>query len=186
MKHLRKLNEKYSNGNYKHVFECPICLNEKITQLSNGKRDKTCGCVLTPVNTITEKKRRLYECWANMKTRCKNPNYKKSHRYNRRGIKLYQEWERFIPFQEWALKNGYKDNLTIDRIDNDGDYCPENCRWVSNKENHRNSSQVKINIDKANDIRILYKKGVSTFELSKVYLISQTQIYNIIRDKQWV
>jgi len=74
---------------------------------------------------------RIYNIWRGMKQRC---NYKKGHYYKYyggRGIKFCDEWEEFLPFYEWAMANGYSDDLTLDRIDVDGNYCPENCRFVS-------------------------------------------------------
>ena len=92
-------------------------------------------------------KNRLYRIWADMKRRCKNsdrPNYKN---YGGKGIRVCQEWENsFDSFREWALNNGYSDDLSIDRIDNDGNYEPSNCRWATAKEqanNKRNNLHIK-------------------------------------------
>lgn len=86
-------------------------------------------------------KNRLYRIWANMKTRCNNPRdtYKYS-RYGGRGIKYDPAWQEYLAFEEWAIKHGYDDSLTLDRIDTNGNYCPENCRWVSMKEQCYNRS----------------------------------------------
>lgn len=85
---------------------------------------------------------RLYQCWAYMKNRCTNPNNRFYHRYGGRGIKVCDEWLDFIPFMKWAFENGYHENLTIDRIDNDGDYCPENCKWSTQKEQAINKAHL--------------------------------------------
>ena len=84
---------------------------------------------------------RLYGIWRNMKQRCFNSKASKYYLYGGKNIKVYKEWLEYKPFHEWALSNGYKDNLTIDRIDGDKDYCPENCRWATRKQQSRNTSQ---------------------------------------------
>ena len=82
---------------------------------------------------------KLYSVWVNMRARCNNPFNYDYHYYGGRGIKGCPEWDQDAgAFIEWALKNGYEEGLSIDRIDHDGDYCPENCRWVTHKEQMRN------------------------------------------------
>ena len=78
---------------------------------------------------------RLYRIWNNMKCRCKNKNNDSYKYYGAKGIKVCDEWsESFVAFEKWALENGYNDSLTIDRINNDGDYEPLNCRWATYEE----------------------------------------------------
>ena len=182
---IERTNKKDKFGRYIYIFECPICGGRKEMHVSNGRRDKTCGCVLTPRHTVTPENKRLYECWTNMKTRCKNDNYHKSHRYKERGITLCEEWEKFIPFQEWALANGYSDDLQIDRIDNDKGYSPDNCRWVSNIINHRNSTSVKINFNIAEQIRKEWRSGFTLKMLAENNSLTVKQIKNIIKNKHW-
>jgi hypothetical protein len=87
---------------------------------------------------------RLYRIWANMLNRCSKPSATCYNDYGGRGIRVCDEWKNYILFRKWALSSGYADNLTIDRMNNDGNYEPSNCRWAtkleqaSNKRNNRN------------------------------------------------
>ena len=84
---------------------------------------------------------KLYWVWNEMKKRCDRPNHKKYHRYGGRGISVCQEWRSFREFQNWALNNGYSEGLSIDRICNDGNYEPQNCRWATPIQQSRNTCQ---------------------------------------------
>lgn len=92
---------------------------------------------------------RLYTIWKCMKKRCINPHDKSFPCYGGRGIKVCDEWAHdFKVFHDWAIENGYRDDLTIDRIDIDGDYTPGNCRWATNEiqaNNKRNNVKIEYN-----------------------------------------
>lgn len=115
--------------------EYGLC-HQSISQIVNGKiwREDT---VSYEIHNF--KNTKLYYVWNTMKQRCVNPNVTRYKRYGGRGISVCEEWKKsFLAFHTWANAAGYKQGLTIDRIDNDGDYKPSNCRWVTNLENRRN------------------------------------------------
>lgn len=87
---------------------------------------------------------RLYRIWRGIKDRCLNSKHHTYKYYGQRGISVCYEWQTFEPFMNWALSHGYTDNLTIDRIDVNGNYTPENCRWLAQKEQSRNTRRSLI------------------------------------------
>lgn len=112
--------------------------------------------------TESKSKTRLYNIWKMMRKRCNNTNRADYKRYGGRGIKVCPEWnspEGYEFFKEWALNNGYKDHLTLDRIDSDGNYCPENCRWATRYAQSINKSNVKKQSDIPVNVRTITYKG---------------------------
>lgn len=114
---------------------------------------KSCGCYAKSIygkfaTTHGLSKTRIYKTWASMRQRGTGSDTNKKY-YSNRGIGICEEWKTsFIEFYNWAIINGYKENLQIDRIDNNKGYCPENCRFVTAKENSRNRrSNILIEID---------------------------------------
>lgn len=107
----------------------------------------SCGCYYKESrNKVGYKhggsKDRLYQIWADMKDRCNNKNSVSYHWYGGKGIIVCDEWKNdYAAFKEWALANGYDDSLTIDRIDSNKNYCPENCQWITLKENINKSKR---------------------------------------------
>ena len=112
-------------------------------------RQRSCGCARKENIKHGMTNSRLYSVWSNMRSRCTNPNNKKYPAYGGRGITVCEEWQSFEPFMEWALANGYDEKAprgqcTLDRIDFNGNYCPENCRWATNKTQCNNTRQNRI------------------------------------------
>lgn len=87
---------------------------------------------------------RLYGIWIGMRNRCRNPKNHGHPSYGGRGISVCEEWDSYAVFKEWALSHGYSDDLSLDRIDCDGNYSPENCKWSTAKEQGRNKHNNKV------------------------------------------
>ena len=129
--------------------ECGFYKAIRIHLLLNG-HTKSCGCRpnkrgLKHGEAGNKVRTHLYRTWHGMKSRCNNSNRPHYERYGGRGISICKEWEKFEPFKEWAYNNGYSPELQIDRINNDGNYSPDNCRWTTPRENSKNTSRT-INI----------------------------------------
>lgn len=128
---------------------------ELVNNLVYNLRVKSCGCSIPAVGN---KKRgrghgmrntRIYGIWIAMRKRCINPIGRNKRWYGHKSLQICDEWKNdFIAFYEWATKNGYSDNLTIDRINNDLGYSPDNCRWADDfTQVHNRSNTFKIHID---------------------------------------
>ena len=156
------------------IWKC-LCDCGKITyvrgqNLKSGAV-KSCGCLRKDENPSTRHRMsgsRLYRIWASMKTRCYVPSHHSYMNYGGRGIKVCDEW-RIMPdqFIEWAMNNGYTDEMTIERIDVDGDYGPDNCTWIPAREQQGNrrscqyftyNGMTKNLTDWCSDLGLQYKQ----------------------------
>lgn len=138
---------KYLNDNY---WLCQ-CECGKITKVKSynltSNHTKSCGCLKNKAYNYSHKqsKTRLYDIWIGIKTRCNNKNSKSYKNYGGRGIKVCDEWLKdFLNFYDWAINNGYQEDLTIDRIDINGNYEPSNCRWADKITQANNTSRNKF------------------------------------------
>lgn len=128
------------------LYKCPdlYCGQEVERQLDAGKKAESCGCNRGQKQNKNNYKHggtgtRLYTIWRDVLRRCLNQNYKQYKDYGGRGITICPEWtESYTEFRDWSLSNGYKEGLQINRIENGGNYEPNNCNFVTAKENCNN------------------------------------------------
>ena len=137
-------------------WEC-ICECGKIvfasTNALNKGNTRSCGCLRNELTAERNRKRqtthgmsksRLYRIWANMLQRCKNPKTDRYQSYGGKGVRVCSVWHEFAEFYDWAMQNGYEEALSIDRLDVNGNYEPNNCRWVNAKTQMSNKSNNRI------------------------------------------
>ena len=144
------LDPSYKNGKTKWICRCDCGAVRSVYtyNLKNG-HTTSCGCESlrkrTAARTTHHKtKTRLYGIWSNMKARCTYPGDHAFPRYGGRGITVCEEWLSFELFYEWAVLNGYSDELTLDRKNNNLGYSPENCRWATAKQQANNTRKNRI------------------------------------------
>ncbi|MEE1303121.1 MAG: hypothetical protein UHD64_10100 [Bacteroidales bacterium] len=136
---------KTNAGNVLWLCKCDCGKETTVpTQHLRSGNTKSCGCFNSEVASRTFTKTghsnsRLYRIWRNMKRRCNDKNFKAYKNYGEKGIKICFEWLEFENFYNWAIFNGYRDDLTIDRINVNGDYEPNNCQWITRSENTKKS-----------------------------------------------
>ena len=134
------------------IWECVCdCGNKRLVYASNLLRGHTtsCGCGRKGNLNLSHPKHglcgsRIYSIWSGIRRRCNNKNDPEFKYYGGRGILVCEEWNDVEVFYEWAISHGYKDDLTIDRIDVYGNYCPDNCRWSTMKEQENNRRNNRL------------------------------------------
>lgn len=172
--------DKYSHNLWVCKCECSnVCIVS--TNALETKRTNSCGCLKKELNTgkfTTHGKTsdKLYKIYYSMINRCANESNKNYHNYGGRGIKICDEWANdFVIFYDWSIANGYKEHLSIDRIDVNGNYEPSNCRWATTKEQGNN---------KRTNINITY--GGKTLNLSqwaKIFGVKYLPLYHRVATK---
>lgn len=187
-------------GTNKHgsvLWKCRCdCGNTKIYpsgKLVDG-RATNCGCMTVEIRRKKASKHgitaggkpRTFVIWNGMKLRCLNPKATSYPNYGARGITICDEWMSFENFHNWAINNGYGDDKEIDRIDNDGNYCPENCRWVDRKFNRLHQRRIR-NIEISGEILSINawckKVGISKTIAYKYLHKSEEAFISFVKEK---
>lgn len=169
--------------NLKWLCRCDCGTEREVLGLSlrNGT-SLSCGCIQKEtahsLGTHYMTKTRLYKIWENIHSRCLNPKNDSFYKYGARGVSLCEEWKNsFESFRDWALSNGYRDDLTIDRIDNDGNYEPSNCRWVDCKTQSRNTRRNHY---------VTYNNETKCIsEWDEIFKIPRSTLYYRLKKNNW-
>ena len=122
--------------------------NGRVTSCGCWNREKAALRMKQNKTTHGLSKTRLYKIWIKMRERCEAKDERRFRLYSGRGIRVCSEWSDFLAFKNWAESHGYREDLELDRINNDGNYCPENCRWTTRTvqvRNRRNTAVETIN-----------------------------------------
>ena len=199
MKYINLVGQKFNrllvlektHRNNKVYWKC-LCNCGNITFVTSAdlKRGttKSCGCYnrdrIAKLQAVhNQAHTRLYSVWKDIRRRCYTTTDKSYSRYGGRGIRVCDEWRAcFIPFRDWAFANGYDTNAeygkcTLDRIDTNGDYCPENCRWVTLREQANN---------RRNNILLTYNNKTETMSnWAKIVGLPYNCLFHRIHDLHW-
>ena len=152
---LTVLSQAPYRGNSRY-FNCICDCGNRTTSRAHDLRTgaaKSCGCLRreTFVGRNTKhghSRTLLYHVWVSMRQRCSNTGHHCFNHYGERGIVVCHDWEKFGTFRRWALRNGYRKGLTLERKNNDGNYCPENCAWIEQSEQSKNTRRcIRVVID---------------------------------------
>ena len=141
--------DKDKDGKIRYLCKCDCGNKTTVRGYSLRRGDTTsCGCyakesAITRNTKYSKKEKILYDVWRSMKQRCNNSNSKDYHNYGCRGISVCDEWNDYLVFYNWGIKHGYEKNKQLDRINNNGNYEPSNCRWVTPLENLNNTRKTK-------------------------------------------
>lgn len=168
--------------------DCGVTKEMRIENLRRG-HSESCGCLQSEIASKqmrTHGRSRTVEhrTWANMLNRCNSPTSKSFLNYGARGIRVCERWDSFENFYA-DLGPRPSSAHSIDRIDNNGDYSPENCRWVTNEAQIRNTRRTRLNEVAVRVLRYLSAHGVSSSRLRAAYGIKGTTLRHVIANRTW-
>lgn len=145
---IKEVEQKKNRRRFLCQCDCGNIKTIDLSKLRTGNT-KSCGCLQSESRSISSRTHGLchhplYSVWASMKARCYNKNLPTYHCYGGRQIAICEEWLEFVPFYEWAMGHGYRKGLTIERVENSGNYEPDNCTWIPPEQQARNKRTNKI------------------------------------------
>ncbi len=132
----------------------------------------------------TEVNKTVYAAWTNMRSRCDTPSSNRYYTHGARGISYDPAWNSYARFESDMLPT-WKEGLTLDRIDNDGNYNKDNCRWATYAEQNQNSRNCKLDWEKVREIRQHFELGVSAIRLAREFGVTRRMIDNVVYHRAW-
>lgn len=175
-------------GNRRVIVKCKACSNEFEGQVQNLKVAKSCGCLKGKKILCSYKQShpRLFRIYKNMIKRCYEAKHKSYHNYGERGITVSVDWrENPDSFCKWALKNGYEENLTLDRINGSKNYEAENCRWATVTEQNRNARTNVLNEEIVKMIRSENRNLMTVQQIADKYNLARGTVSSVLNFNTW-
>jgi len=171
-----------------NLYLCPKCGSEKLAAKADGQNHPLCHSCANRQNRITHNMAdsKIYIKWQAMKRRCLHSKSSDFKHYGGRGIELCQQWHTFEGFMKWEKFPDWKPGLEIDRIDNNGNYEPSNCRWVSRAENTQNTRRNVLNREMARLIKRLHESGEMSYSaIAKTLSVSKEVVAAVVSERSW-
>lgn len=171
-----------------NLYLCPKCGCEKLAAKADGQNHPLCHACANRQNRTTHNMAdsKIYIKWQAMKRRCLHSKSSDFKHYGGRGIELCQQWHTFEGFMRWEKFSEWKPGLEIDRIDNNGNYEPSNCRWVSRAENTQNTRRNVLNREMARLIKRLHESGEMSYSvIAKTLTVSKEVVASVVSERSW-